>query len=250
MSDSKLFYDDTKDNKSIYGYIERIRNGDVKLKDKLIKDYLPFIGKSVSKVSKKYEDIRYSDIFSIGMIAFNEALDNYDENKGKNFFAYCDMIIRSRIIDYYRKSEKEEKAYPFTYFENEDEINFEEKYLRSNSFNQYENIETQDEMEFFQKKLSEFNINIYDIGEEIPKHRDSIIMCIKIAKELCDNDYLYGKLIRNKSIPLKELVSMVQVHKRTIERNRKFIIVVSLIFKTEFTYSKEYIQDFFNGSNV
>ncbi|WP_241400101.1 hypothetical protein [Clostridium beijerinckii] len=98
--------------------------------------------------------------------------------------------------------------------------------------------------------MSEFNINIYDIGEEIPKHRDSIIMCIKIAKELCDNDYLYGKLIRNKSIPLKELVSMVQVHKRTIERNRKFIIVVSLIFKTEFTYSKEYIQDFFNGSNV
>lgn len=29
LSDSKLFYDDTKDNKSIYGYIERIRNGDV-----------------------------------------------------------------------------------------------------------------------------------------------------------------------------------------------------------------------------
>lgn len=204
----------------------------------------------MSKVSKKYEDIKSSDIFSIGMIAFNEALDNYDENKGNNFFAYCDRIIRSRIIDYYRKSEKEEKVYPFTYFENEYEINFEEKYLKSNSFYQYENIEIQEEIEFFQKKLSEFNINLYDIIEEIPKHRDSIIMCIKIAKGLCDNDYLYGKLIRNKTIPLKELVSMVDVHQRTIERNRKFIIAVSLIIKTEFTYAKEYIEDIFDGYNT
>lgn len=241
MSSSKFFNNKMAYNTSIYEYIKKIRLGDTKLRNQLINDYLEFIAKSVSKVSRKYEDIRSSDRFSIGMIAFNDALDNYDENRGCSFFSYCDLLIRSRIIDYYRKNEKEQREYPFTYFENKDEINFEEKYLKSNSFNEYENIEIKEEIEFIQKKLSEFNISLHDVIREIPKHKDSFNMCIKIAESLCYSDYLYNKLMKSKTIPLKELLMVVDVHKRTIERNRKFIIAISLMVKADSTFIKLYI---------
>ncbi len=240
---SRSYDEDRGRDKQIYKYIRKIREGDIKLRDQVIGDYLSFIAQSVSKASGKYEDIQSSDKFSIGMIAFNEAINNYDERKGCNFFYYCDLLIRNRVIDYYRKNERNHKVYPFTYFENEDEFSFEEKYLKSDSFYQYENIEIKEGIEFLEKKLSEFDISLEDVIKKIPKHRDSLNMCIRIAKNLCDSDYLYSKLLKKKSIPLKELLQRVGVHKRTIERNRKFIITVSLMIRTDYICLDEYLEN-------
>ncbi len=247
---SRPSYEDIRYDKQIYEYIRKIREGDIKLRNQVIGDYLSFIAQSVSKVSGKYEDIQSSDKFSIGMIAFNEAINNYDERKGGNFFYYCDLLIRNRVIDYYRKNERNHKVYPFTYFESENEFSFEEKYLKSDSFYQYENVEIQEGIEFLEKKLSEFNISLEDVIKKIPKHRDSINMCIRIAKSLCDSDYLYSKLLKKKSVPLKELLQRVEVHKRTIERNRKFIITVSLMIRTDYICVDEYLENNLKNNNT
>ena len=92
------------------------------------------------------------------------------------------MLIHSRIIDYYRKNKKEQLVYPFTYFQQDDDNNFEETYLASNVERGYENIESEDEISLFKQRL-------------------------------------------------KELLKLVDVHQRTIERNRKFIIAICLIIK-------------------
>ena len=47
--------------------------------------------------------IAYSDEFSIGLQAFNEALDAYQSDKGASFLYFAKMVINRRVIDYIRK---------------------------------------------------------------------------------------------------------------------------------------------------
>ena len=49
--------------------------------------------------------------------------------------------------------------------------------------------------------------------------------------------------MKNKAIPLKELLKLVNVHEKTIERNRKFIIAICLIIKSDLTVIKSYIEN-------
>ena len=243
MSLFNIFYRKTDSIHSIDYYIEIARQGDTNVRNKLIKDYEPFILKSVSKAAKKSIDIKNSDEYSIGLLAFNEAIDNFNINKGLNFFSYCNMLIRNRIIDYYRKKQKENTIYPFTYFQSEDDSKFEERYLSSNTECEYENIESKDEIELFKQRLKEFNITLDTLVKCTPKHKDSIKLCVNIAKILSDDPFLFRKLMKNKAIPLKELLKLVNVHEKTIERNRKFIIAICLIIKSDLTVIKSYIEN-------
>jgi RNA polymerase sigma factor len=65
--------------------LKQVKNGDILLREKLIADYQPFIIKTVSQFMGKYIEIENSEEFSIGLIAFNEAIDCFDESKNPIF---------------------------------------------------------------------------------------------------------------------------------------------------------------------
>jgi len=50
--------------------------------------------------------------------AFNEAIDKFDIEKGYNFFLFSEQVIRRRLIDYSR-SNKDDKEYPFSFFDDD-----------------------------------------------------------------------------------------------------------------------------------
>jgi len=49
-------------------------------------------------------------------------------------------------------------------------------------------------------------------------------------------------MIRKKCIPLSELMGLVNVHRKTVERNRKFIIAVSLILRSGLDEIKQFFR--------
>ena len=73
--------------------------------DALISDYLPFIKSQVVKVMKRPLDINQDDEYSIALIAFHEAINGYSKSRG-SFVNYASMIIRNRIIDFWRKNNR------------------------------------------------------------------------------------------------------------------------------------------------
>lgn len=230
---------------SINKKIERIQQGDKDLREKVIDEYRPFIIKTISCFLGRYIDIENSEEYSIGLSAFNESIDRYDLERGSNFFKYSKLIINSRIIDYKRIEQKNSNSYPFSYFD-EIDTSFENKYLIDNE-NHFEVIEVRDEILAFKKTLNEFKINFDDLVSYSPKHKDSIKLCVKIARVIADDDILFTKLSFKKNIPLKELLTRVNVHQRTIERNRKFIITVALILKSNLDVLKSYVENVENG---
>ncbi|MBC8062401.1 MAG: RNA polymerase sigma-I factor [Clostridiaceae bacterium] len=230
----------------IYIKIQKIQQGDKYLRETVIQEYKPFIIKAISQCMGKYIDVENSEEFSIALSAFNEAIDRYNVENGGDFFEYCKLIIHDRIIDYKRSNKKNSSVYPFSYFDDEIYNAFENKYLVDEK-SQLEAVEIKDEILSLKKTLERFQINFDDLVLYSPKHKDSIKLCIKIARIIANNEELFAKLLHSRNIPLKELMTRVDVHQRTVERNRKFIITVTLLLKSNLDVLKGYVENTESG---
>ncbi len=217
-------------NDSIIEIIDSIRKGDLQLRDRFISESIPFIMESLYKILKRRIDIKNDEEFSIGLSAFNEAIDHYDLCRKGDFYRYSSIIINHRIIDYLRSAKKRDKTIPFSSIE--DNECFEQKYLASNTYNQYEIVELKEDILILQQNLMEFGITWDDLISNSPVHRDTRRLCIRIAKEILEDEDLYSKLINTKRIPRSQLVERLKIHRRTIENHRTFIIAICLILKS------------------
>ncbi|MFZ5988787.1 MAG: sigma-70 family RNA polymerase sigma factor [Bacillota bacterium] len=212
--------------------ILRIKEGDNQLREKFIKDYIPFIVKVLTSSTQTKIDIKNSDEYSIGLIAFNEAIEKYDANKNKkafNFFTFATQVIKRRVIDYLRFNSKNKMEIPFSYFEERD-VSIEDKYLKDESWANFDRMEVFQEINHYSKMLKTFDIDINDLHKYTPKHTDSIKMCVDIGRKIAENKDIYNKIVEKKYFPMKDLLKLVSVHPSTIEKNRKFILSVSVIY--------------------
>ena len=89
---------------------------DKKLKNDLIGEYQNFILAAASKVLKRSVTTS-DDEYIIAMMAFGDAIDGYNENKG-NFLGFAKTVIRNRIIDSIRREAKHNSV-PFSALEKE-----------------------------------------------------------------------------------------------------------------------------------
>jgi RNA polymerase sigma-I factor len=233
--------------------VNKIKQGDVLLKENFIRDYKPFILKVVSKTTGKFVDMESSEEFSIGLMAFNEAIECFDENKNSSFLKFAETVIKRRLIDYFRSNNKHSKVFPFTYFEGEKDNSsgsFEERYLKVEESTLFDSIETREEIDLFVKKLGEFGISLRDLVESAPKHVDSKKLAIEIARTMAENAEISDKLEKTKKIPMKELMQLVSVNHKTVERNRKFIIAVYFILSSKLEVMKGYVENIERGGRA
>jgi len=231
--------------------LNRIKEGDEELRDKFINDYIPFILRVISDAVPNKESLRNSDEYSIGLIAFNEAIDKFDSNKSQktfNFFSFAEQIIKRRIIDYIRFVSKKSKEIPFSYLEDK-ENQFDEKYVDEPAISKYDRIELFQEIKSFDEELRAFKIKLSDLHKYTPKHSDSREMCVQVGKKIAQNKEIYKKIINKKYFPMKELAKIVDVHPRTIERNREFIISVSIIYGNDFEHLQAYLGRTLGGKS-
>lgn len=236
------FLSDRNDKKQkLLSTISAIQDGNRKLREKFIQENIPFIIKSASKTVGKYVDMDNGEEFSIALIAFNEAINNFDINRNDNFWYYSELIIKSKIIDNFRVNMKNSRVFPFTFFENHIEA-LEEKFYQDQSINMFEDVDTHDELELFKKNLEAYGIALDDLIGNTPKHRDSIKLYIKVARLILNDEFLYKKLIRKKTLPTTEIAKKIDLHPNSLRKNSKFIIAICLILKSNLDIMKSFIQ--------
>jgi RNA polymerase sigma factor len=223
-----------------------IQQGDVKLRDDLIHAYKPFIAKTVSSICKRYIN-ENDDEFSIGLIAFNEAIEKYSTDKGNSLLSFADILIKRKVIDYIRQQARTPQTVS---------VNFESEFLEEEgarttiedeiSIDDYrkrmEDQQRRDEIVQFQQVLLEFGLSFDDIVQQSPKHADARKNAIEVAKIIIDNEDLKQYLLDKKRLPIKQLEELVSLSRKTIERNRKYIIAISLVFLGDYMYLREYLK--------
>lgn len=227
--------------------IRRMRNGESTLRDVLLEYYYNYILSVVSKMIGK--PAKSTDEFSIGLQAFHEAIDRFDETRNASFLHFAGLVINRRVIDYLRKANRSYAEYPFTYFEADESESCIEKYAANQPGIFTDKLELQEELIQFRRDLQEFGITLEDLVRLAPKHLDTKLLCISVAKKLVELPDLSDKLMIGKKLPIAEILTMFHLHRKTIENHRKYIIALFLILRSDMEILKGYCSFLMKGVN-
>lgn len=225
----------------------RIQKGDLRMRNQFITDYQPYVAKVTSRFCKRYIDPARDDEFSIALAAFNEAINQFAHGQGRSFLSFAETVIRRRLIDYVRKEQRFSKQIPYSSFDVEDdEENVMNPVEIHRAIEQYEHQrgveERRSEIVELNRVLAEFDIRFSDLAKASPKHADSRNALLEIGRMLAEDHHMMRILLGKRTLPIKELLSCVQVSRKTLERNRKYIIAVALIHNGPFPYLRDYLQ--------
>jgi RNA polymerase sigma factor len=66
---------------------------------------------------------------------------------------------------------------------------------------------------------------------------------IAIGRLLAQDESLMEQLEARKQLPIKELLDRVSVSRKTLERNRKYLIAVAVIHSGNFPYLSDFLQE-------
>ncbi|GMK41850.1 RNA polymerase sigma factor SigI [Paenibacillus sp. CCS19] len=226
--------------------IERIRNGDEHARAELIAQYEPYILKVTSKFSKRYINPQQDDEYSVAIIAFNEAIDGFSASAGRSFLGFAETVIRRRLIDYVRKEQRHTQSVPYSAFDMEDdEQTVTNKVETSQAQQQFsrdrEKEERKQEILELSAKLAQFGISFSDLVDQAPKHTDTRSMLFGIGRMATEARF-YDSIMDKGRLPVTELAEQAGVSRKTIERNRKYIIALAIIHKGSYPYIQAYVQ--------
>ncbi len=238
-----LLFTTLKKKRSLEEKILKIQQGDSNLRNELIHSYKPFIAKTASTVCNRYIN-ESDDEFSIGMIAFNEAIDKYSSDKGHSLIAFAEIIIKRRVIDFLRSQSKQKESVFTSVFDEEGKDQSVLDQLNSmRVFEKEQEMEKRrEEILRYNSCLREFGLSFQELSAVSPKHEDARQGAISIAKIVMNDEALKDVLFTTKRLPIKQLESKVQVSRKTIERNRKYIIAICVLLNGEFLHLAQYIR--------
>lgn len=229
--------------------LREAQSGNQLSREKLIRRYSPFVLKTTSKTCGRFVYMGQDDEVSIGLMAFNEAIDCFDDKKNMSFLSFAETVIKRRLIDYFRKEQNNSKNIPLSSFEEEGEEDNEGTlyYIEAKqSHEAYQQnslaAERKEEILIYNKKLKEFGLTFAELVRISPKHEDARLRAIEVAQIISRDQELREYLTKRKELPLKSIEKRVGISRKTLERQRKYIIAITLILINDFTHLREYVE--------
>jgi len=225
--------------------LEPARQGDKQAREDLIRQYTPLVLRVGSQVSGRYLTVGRDEEVSVGLIALNEAIDRYDPARGASFIPFAELVIKRRLVDYYRR-QKGQSEIPLSELETEDDEGnpldtIQHRQAIELHSRQLESDDRKAEIVRYSKRLAEFGIRFSELVEVSPKHEDARIRALEAARIVAEQPLLAQHMLTKRELPLKQLEDRVGVSRKTLERQRKFIIAVALIMLEDFYHLRQYI---------
>ena len=209
-------------------------------RNNFIEENKGFIYNTASRVCNRKLDWINDDELSIALMAFNGACDTYDDNKG-NFFGFAKVLIKNSLIDFFRKA----KNTPYLMFQDEEEMcNYiDNKGALIEFEKEQETLRKAEEIALFSKELKKYKLSINDLVESSPSHVDTRNTLLNIAFKCSKEEHIINYLINKKNLPLKEIIILTNTNRKVLEKWRKYILVLILIFSSSEYF---YIRSHFN----
>lgn len=194
------------------------------------------------------------DEWSVALIAFHEAVQSYDESKG-DFRAFAQMVIRRRLTDYIRSEARHSGEILVSPGSMDGEVEDSEEMTAVEWEVQKKAVDlslekdrgssratVKDEIEAVQQILSRYGFSFFDLADCSPKADKTKRSCAEAVAALLRDDALYAKMQRSRTLPIAELAKKAGVHKKILERHRKYIIAAAEILNGEYPLLAEYMN--------
>jgi len=187
-----------------------------------------------------------SDEYSVSLLAINEAIDSFHDDKGAVFTTFAEIVIKRRLLDLMRKNMRV-REFPRSSLsvtangeEYEDipaEVTAaEQKYLDSVLA-----VDRRIEIESLSRELMLFGLTFADLPAHTPKHNDARDTALGLAQLLVAEGSLWEECRHRKLLPVSALCERSTFSRKTIERHRKYIIAVALILGGDYPLLRRYL---------
>jgi len=213
----------------------------------LLYSHSPFMKKTAAQVCKRFID-NHDDEYSIALAAFHEAVLKYEKDKNASFLAFAHMVIRRRIIDFIRKENvRNEYSHDFRSNSEEEADNRISNNEALERFQLQQQAEKRREEIFqFEKIIADYGLSFQTLAAVSPAHEDARRTAVQIAQLVAETEEYKEYLLQKKKLPIKEIEQLVKVSRKTIERNRKYIIALALLLMSDLHYLKDYLKERLN----
>jgi len=220
------------------------KNGDSLVREDLISSHKAFIARVSSKACGRYLTWDNDDELSVALLAFNEAIDNFDTDGGVSFHSFVQMVIRRRLVDYFRKESKHQHLSLSPMNLEDEELS---RYELDSSLEQYQENENQEFfaqiLEHYVRVLCDYNVSLDDLIKVSPKHTERKLALSKAALALSNSPALMEQLQTHRLLPIKELELLTGIKRKVLEKGRKYLIALALILsKPDFHPLKTFMQ--------
>ena len=213
---------------------------DTEARDAFLAEHQTFVCHVASQACFHSLEWGKDDELSEALIAFNEAIDLFITDKGVPFLAYARLLMKRRLIDYYRKHRLRQAIS----LDQEDFGRGVDISLGLDEFREQEqNRERAEEIQQFARALDTFQLTYQNLVDLSPKHRDSRETLLRAARELAFDSELWPQVERNGKVPMQALALKTQIHPKVLERGRKYILAVALLMANQhdYVYLREYV---------
>lgn len=217
------------------------------LADELIQDYIPFIKSETAKFTKHSVELGVDDELSIGMIAFHQAIESYDKAKGA-FLGFCSVIIKNRLIDYTRKEKRHAGIISLDRpaYSDSEKTMLEEL---ADDKDEYEALEikdaTREEILELTHELESFGLSLTDIADNCPRQERTLNAC-RQAVDFCTESFeTVASIKATGKLPISLIAEKLKISKKTLERHRKYILALVIIYSNGYTIIRGHLKQVF-----
>lgn len=204
--------------------------------ERLLVEYRPFILGRVYGHGFGSDD----DEISVALMAFYEAVKTYRQDKG-SFLSYAAEVIKYRLIDNRRRLKKNGLHV----------ISGGENISLYAARQQAEIVEDRQERRLeiidFINELNSWGINIEQLEEASPKHKNSKALCGYVLVTMLSDEELKGQIKKTKKLPIKQIAQKLNISEKLLERHRRYLVAAFIINSGEYRYLKDYARPRFFG---
>lgn len=213
-------------------------------REDFIQSHKPFIARVSSKICHRYLSWENDDELSIALLAFNEAIDSFNPNAEVSFHSFVQLVIRRRLVDYFRKEGKHLHLSLAPMNPEDTELSYFDAKASEAVFQEQEQCANlQEIIEHFIEVLSVYEVTLDELVKVSPKHKTTKAAMQKAAILLSCDSELMEHLKKHKFLPIKKIESTTGIKRKTLENGRKYIIALALILVEPKFYSlKTFLQ--------
>lgn len=224
--------------------------GDMDAADRFISAYMPFIKSETAKFLNRAPIEGQDEELSIAMIAFHEAINGYAKERGA-FLSFASLLIKNRLIDHWRSNQrhKETLSIETPIYEDQTVSDTLTDGVDPND-TQVIRAATRNEIKELSEQLSSFDVSLTDVAENSPRQDRTKEACLKALEVVKEEPALLETFLKTKRLPLSDLAKRAEVPKKTLERHRKYLVALLVIYSNGYEIIRGHLSQVMRGKNI
>ncbi len=212
--------------------------------EELLRENDQFIIREASKAAGKIIT-RSDEEYSIALAAFWEAIRTHDPEKG-SLQAYGAVVIRHRLVDYYRSQKKyapemivEPAVFGGETVEGAEGV---QQAIEKAQAQSQPDTDLAEEISALSQELKRYGISFFDLPDHCPKAAKTRKVCKNAARFVAFAERLLEKLRKTLKLPAAEMEKGVPIARKLLDKFRKYIITSTEILAGDYPGLQEYFQ--------